>query len=370
MAAASEPEKRQGDWPCPSCGANCFASRQACFKCGTRKDGTKDETAGKGKGKGGGAAAGPPQFSQQAPAGYTGGSTSFFDPCPSFIGERPGYVFKLDHMGLGYYVDPLQTLLPKVKEQLPERWRECSMREEKLKVDPTAGAGVALEPCEFGFLVERVNEEPGQNLTKGDVVVAVEGRMFVGISGDQMKASFLKRRVDGARLAVVRLEEVTQLNALDAAVIEGWDARNGCKYYFSKKSGLSAWSLEDLKAKEAPKAKEEEAPKAPVDLQQFLLHGFNKPLESEQDKIRKNKRKKETAAGKDESDLARAEKSRWNDWNEGGTGGYTEAFFAKYRNCQAFEKAPKADKRLKGSVGPGLGMDKFEKWTGSKNSFN
>lgn len=29
--------KRDGDWDCPSCGANCFASRDSCFKCGTEK---------------------------------------------------------------------------------------------------------------------------------------------------------------------------------------------------------------------------------------------------------------------------------------------------------------------------------------------
>lgn len=143
------------------------------------------------------------------------------------------------------------------------------------------------------------------------------------------------------------------------------------RYFFSKRSGISAWSLEDLKQKEAPKAAPEAAPKAPVDLQHFLQHGFAKPLESEQDKNNKKKRKKTSdELEKDESDLARAEKSRWNDWNEGGTGGYTAAFFSKYRNARAFPEKVKPDKRLKGSVGPGQGMDRFESWTGSKNSFN
>ena len=30
-------EPRPGDWKCPSCGANNFARRTECFKCGTRK---------------------------------------------------------------------------------------------------------------------------------------------------------------------------------------------------------------------------------------------------------------------------------------------------------------------------------------------
>merc|ERR1739848_280196 len=134
------------------------------------------------------------------------------------MGARPGYVFKLDHMGLGYYLDAAQTLLPKVREQLPAAWRETGMREERLKVDPEHGAGVALEPCEYGFLVEKVELEPGQNLMAGDVIVAVEGRMFVGISGDQMKAPFLKRRADGARLAVVQLHEVKALALKDPSI--------------------------------------------------------------------------------------------------------------------------------------------------------
>eukprot|EP01062_Namystynia_karyoxenos_P011522 TRINITY_DN1412_c0_g1_i8.p2 TRINITY_DN1412_c0_g1~~TRINITY_DN1412_c0_g1_i8.p2 ORF type:complete len:123 (+),score=46.87 TRINITY_DN1412_c0_g1_i8:93-461(+) len=32
-------ESRPGDWTCPSCKANVFASKSACFKCGTSKPG-------------------------------------------------------------------------------------------------------------------------------------------------------------------------------------------------------------------------------------------------------------------------------------------------------------------------------------------
>jgi len=32
-------EPRAGDWACPSCGVNVFASKTKCFKCGTPKDG-------------------------------------------------------------------------------------------------------------------------------------------------------------------------------------------------------------------------------------------------------------------------------------------------------------------------------------------
>eukprot|EP00440_Ansanella_granifera_P072752 gb/GFBE01078952.1/.p1 GENE.gb/GFBE01078952.1/~~gb/GFBE01078952.1/.p1 ORF type:complete len:161 (+),score=40.14 gb/GFBE01078952.1/:1-483(+) len=39
---------RPGDWECPKCGANVFASKDECFKCGTAKEG-----GGGGRGGGG-----------------------------------------------------------------------------------------------------------------------------------------------------------------------------------------------------------------------------------------------------------------------------------------------------------------------------
>jgi len=47
-AAAGSQESRPGDWTCPSCGANVFASKSSCFKCGATKSG------GGGYGGGGG----------------------------------------------------------------------------------------------------------------------------------------------------------------------------------------------------------------------------------------------------------------------------------------------------------------------------
>mmetsp|Transcript_18916 Transcript_18916/g.43430 ORF Transcript_18916/g.43430 Transcript_18916/m.43430 type:complete len:163 (+) Transcript_18916:56-544(+) len=41
-------DARPGDWTCPDCGANVFASKSSCFKCGATKDG------GRGGGGGGG----------------------------------------------------------------------------------------------------------------------------------------------------------------------------------------------------------------------------------------------------------------------------------------------------------------------------
>lgn len=59
---------RPGDWTCPKCGANVFASKAACFKCGTARDGSKGDGKGKGAGLGKGIGEGPPppeKFSEE-----------------------------------------------------------------------------------------------------------------------------------------------------------------------------------------------------------------------------------------------------------------------------------------------------------------
>lgn len=52
--------ERPGDWSCPSCGASVFASKRACFKCGTQRDGTPGS-----KGDGKGQPPAPEKFSEE-----------------------------------------------------------------------------------------------------------------------------------------------------------------------------------------------------------------------------------------------------------------------------------------------------------------
>lgn len=320
-----------------------------------------------GKGKGGGGRGDGFSGSKDAPA--------FFRPAESWQGASPGQVFKLGHLGLGYYLDNVaaeaDSQLGEVRPQLPVKWRDCeSLRQEKLEVDAKTGAGISLQSTDFGFEVLAIEEEPGQQLQKGDVIVAIEARLLAGLSAPQMQASFQKRRMKGARLQVADLEEVKEMSTRDPAIVDCWDPRHKRVYYFHKQTGKSGWTREELQAdaKEAAESKEK-ASKPPIDLATFMSHGFAAPKEPP----KKKKKKVEAAnpdAGKDESDLARDEKKRWNDWNEGGQGGYTEQFFEKYKNCQSNPEKPKKDKRLEGSVGPGQGMEYMAKWTGSKNSFN
>jgi len=304
-----------------------------------------------------------------------------FQEADSWQGARPGMVFKVGHLGLGYYLDPVQAksmLLDEVVPKLPENWRNAAFREVRLCVDEKLGCGLSMEPCEFGFSVDEVEEKPGQEVEVGEVIVAIEGRILAGLSGPQMQASFHKRRLQGSRLHVANLAQVQALSTRDPAIVEMWDNAKRHHYYFHKKTGRSAWTVEELQGDSAAASsgsdgKTEEATQAaPIDLSHFLTHGFAKQKEPPKKK-KKVEQKEKTGTEKlqDESDLAREERSRWKNWNEGGSGGYTDAFFARYSHCQSAPDKPKqTDKRLKGSVGPGQGMEYMAKWTGSKNSFN
>jgi len=172
---------------------------------------------------------------------------------------------------------------------------------------------------------------------------------------------------------------VRVLATRDPSIVECWDAQYQRVYYFHKRTGKSGWVVEDLVA-EAAAATQASGPTSDgmaaqppgLDLASFLTHGYSKPKEPVKKKQKvapKAKAEPGPGGAKDESDLSREERKRWADWNEGG-GGYTEMFFNKYKNCQSNPGKPKEDKRLKGSVGPGQGMEYMARWTGSKNSFN
>eukprot|EP00931_Biecheleriopsis_adriatica_P092171 TRINITY_DN65999_c0_g1_i1.p1 TRINITY_DN65999_c0_g1~~TRINITY_DN65999_c0_g1_i1.p1 ORF type:complete len:315 (+),score=92.78 TRINITY_DN65999_c0_g1_i1:97-1041(+) len=305
-----------------------------------------------------------------------------FQAADSFQGKRPGMVFKMGNMGLGYYLDPVQVdrkLLDEVIPKLPETWRRANFREERLRVDDKAGCGLSMEHSDFGFAVQEVEEKPGQKLQDGEVIVAIEGRILAGLTAPQMQASFVKRRVNGARLHVANLAQVQELSQRDPAIVEMWDNVKQHMYFFHKKTGKSAWTIEELQpaagassstpGKEASEGNAQSAQAAPIDLAHFLTHGYAKQKEPPKKKAKKAEPKAGELA-KDESDLAREERARWKNWNEGGTGGYTDMFFARYKHLATQPEKPKPDKRLKGSVGPGQGMEYMARWTGSKNSFN
>ncbi|CAE7266617.1 mus-41 [Symbiodinium natans] len=178
-------------------------------------------------------------------------SPETFQAAESFQGARPGYVFKVDKHGLGYYLDPVQvnrSIWDDVISKLPETWRETPHREEQLRVSEKQSCGLSMSHSEFGFVVDKVEDEPGQKLQKGEAIVAIEGRLLAGLSAPQMQASFQKRRVDGARLYVVDLAKAEELSKRDPNIIEMYDPIKQHNYFFHKKTGKSAWTLEDVRA--------------------------------------------------------------------------------------------------------------------------
>ncbi|CAK9058061.1 unnamed protein product [Durusdinium trenchii] len=238
-----------------------------------------------------------------------------FQASESFQGARPGYAFKMGPKGLGYYLDAKQgtkSFWAEAIAQLPETWREAPFREALLRVHAEKGCGVGMAHSAFGLVVETVDEVPGQDLQPGEVIVSIEGRVLASLSAPQMQASFQKRRLDGAKLLVGNHTQVKELSQRDPNIIQMWDPLKKHNYFFHKKSGRSAWTLEELQSKEggaaasAPEAaKSSQA--APIDLSHFLQHGFAKQREPPPKKRPKAKAssQKEEEDGKDESDLAR-----------------------------------------------------------------
>eukprot|EP00435_Cladocopium_sp_Y103_P059147 s444_g21.t1 len=244
-------------------------------------------------------------------------SDNDFQASETFQGERPGFAFKMGPRGLGYYLDAVQgsrSFWDEVVTKLPESWRDAPFREAILRVHPEKGCGLGMAHSEFGLAVENIEEVPGQELHCGEVIVAIEGRILAALSAPQMQASFQKRRLDGARLFVANLAQVTDLSKRDPNIIQMWDPLKKHNYFFHKKTGRSAWTMEELlptaSDKSAPsqpgKADEQASGQAPIDLSHFLQHGFAKQKEAPKKKPKAKAAPKEGEEhSKDESDLAR-----------------------------------------------------------------
>lgn len=65
------------------------------------------------------------------------------------------------------------------------------LRKTILRVCPDVGAGLHLSTCEAGYFVDDVDSEPGQqDLRKGFVIVAIEGKMLLGLDEDELERVF------------------------------------------------------------------------------------------------------------------------------------------------------------------------------------
>ncbi|CAE8594720.1 unnamed protein product [Polarella glacialis] len=95
------------------------------------------------------------------------------------------------------------------------KWQ--SLRSCALRLGADGGAGLELEACEFGYLVDLVDEKPGQDpaLKPGSVVVAIGESPLLDLGGeDAIKDVFGAGFRDGAELLLLDAEvpddEVTE----------------------------------------------------------------------------------------------------------------------------------------------------------------
>eukprot|EP00913_Durusdinium_trenchii_P004693 g4358.t1 len=82
-------------------------------------------------------------------------------------------------------------------------------RFEELKVDPELGAGLDLAADPYGYLVEGVDEKPGQRLNAGEVILEIDGVQLWGdLDEEQLNEAFGSRFADAARVRVAPADAV------------------------------------------------------------------------------------------------------------------------------------------------------------------
>lgn len=91
----------------------------------------------------------------------------------------------------------------------PQAGQEIVSRMVSLHVDSDKGAGLDLEPVDYGYrVIELGAEGPAQDLCVGDVICDIAGEPLWGLSEDDLEATFGDRFADGATLRVVALEAI------------------------------------------------------------------------------------------------------------------------------------------------------------------
>lgn len=87
-----------------------------------------------------------------------------------------------------------------------------NLRHGTLRVQAGIGAGVELCVCEAGYLVESVSDIPGQpNLSVGDVIIAIEGRLLFGMEEHEVELRFGEVFADGASVILGIFDEMKQM---------------------------------------------------------------------------------------------------------------------------------------------------------------
>lgn len=84
----------------------------------------------------------------------------------------------------------------------PEPPRPLPTRQTHLRVHPEHGAGIELTVSEQGYLVDFVEDFPGQDLFVGDVILEINGQKLAGLSEAEMEDTFGAHFGDGAKLTI------------------------------------------------------------------------------------------------------------------------------------------------------------------------
>lgn len=95
-------------------------------------------------------------------------------------------------------------------------WSWRSLRTCALRVCAKDGAGLDLEASTLGYLVEAVDERPGQDpvLSPGTAILSLAGAPLLGLDADGLEASFGAHFHDGAAVLVVAAEELRRATAV------------------------------------------------------------------------------------------------------------------------------------------------------------
>lgn len=84
----------------------------------------------------------------------------------------------------------------------PDPPRPSPTRQIHLRVHPEHGAGIELRVSEQGYLLDFVEDFPGQDLSVGDVILEINGQKLAGLSEAEMEDKFGANFGDGAQLTI------------------------------------------------------------------------------------------------------------------------------------------------------------------------
>jgi len=104
----------------------------------------------------------------------------------------------------------MEELVPVwLKQQFPEHlW--ATLRSCTLRVDSEIGAGLDTEASDVGFVVDDIEERPGQDpaIRVGDVIIAIAGVRLQGLAEAELQATFGKHLCDGVKVLLVSADEL------------------------------------------------------------------------------------------------------------------------------------------------------------------